>query len=218
MPEIEFDVRIELTGKSPLVMHNGWLADPENPYVREMKKIADKGSRMTDEDRKTKDDLHWRGCLVTEWVKEEGSADPVERITVPMDWLMGSLESGGSSLGSGTSSKGAAVVRSVTPRETFMMLNYDGPRDIDVLLSDPRFRWRTLVNPNPSAGRGKSKLPSVRPVFPRWSASTELNVVTDMGLSQEDFERACRAAGNVGIGDARKKGRGRYSVKLTRLH
>jgi hypothetical protein len=213
---IDFDVRAVLTGKSPLVMHHPRTSDPDDEMTQAIKEITDKKTQMTAEDRKRKDGLQWRAGLYTEWVKEDGAEDPVERVIIPVIWIMAALEAGGKTLGQGTKSKGAAVLRSVTPTEVFVMLDYEGPQDIAGLAADPRFRWRTIVNPNPTA-RTPVKAPSVRPIFPAWSLTVTFNVVTDMGLGWDDFEKAFRAAGNIGIGDARKLGRGRFRARLTKL-
>ena len=213
---VEFHVRAVLTGKSPLVMHNGLLADPDNEYTRQIDEIVAKKKDMTAEDRSRKEALQWRGSLYTEEVKEGGETEPRERIVVPWVNLFRCLEAGGKALGQGTKSKGAAVVRSITPTETYMILGYDGPSGIAELAAERRFRWRTIINPNPTAG-SKRKLPSVRPIFPEWQLETAVHVVTDMGLSWEDFERAFRAAGNIGLCDALKLGYGRFRVRLTKL-
>lgn len=212
---MDITVRAVLTRKSPLVMHHPRTADPDDEMKLAIDEIVAKGKQMTPEDRKRKEDLQWRASLYTEEVKE-GDDVPRERVIVPMIWLIRALEGGGKTLGTGTSSKGAAVFRSVTPTETFMLLGYDGPQDVAGLGRDSRFRWRAIVNPNPTASK-PVKLPSVRAIFPAWEVTTTLHLVTDMGLSWADFERAFRAAGNIGIGDARRLGYGRFNVKLTKL-
>lgn len=171
---------------------------------------------MTPEDRKRKYSLQWRACLYTDEIREEGDLEPRERCIVPMDWLIRALEGGGKSLGTGRNSKGPAVMRSVTRTENQMILRYDGPQDILELADDPRFRWKTMVNSNPSSS-GKSLVPSCRPRFPQWEVTTDLSVVTSMGLSWDDFQRACHAAGNIGIGDARELGYGRFRARITKL-
>lgn len=211
---IDMMVRAVLTGKSPLVMHSPRSADPEDDIVIQIKEIADKKTKQTAEDRRRKNDLQWRVCLYTEDVKtDDGTA---ERPVVPQSWLFRSLEAGGKALGSGTSSKGPAVARSVTLTDPWFPLEHDGPQDIAGLAADQRFRWRTFVNPNPTAS-AKRILPSVRPIFPQWAVTATMHLVTDMGLGWDDFEKAFRAAGNIGIGDARKLGYGRFSAKLTKL-
>lgn len=214
--DMDITVRVVLTGKSPLVMHHPRTADPEDEHSMAIAEIVSKGKQMTPEDRRLKEDLQWRASLYTEMVKADGDDVPRERLIVPMIWLTRALEAGGKTLGSGTNSKGAAVFRSVTPTESSMLLEYDGPQDIAGLAADPRYRWRTLVNPNPT-GSKPVKLPSARAIFPAWQVVTTLSVVTYMGLSWSDFEKAFRAAGNLGLGDARKLGYGRFRVKITKL-
>lgn len=213
---VDLTVKMVLTGRSPLVMHNPRTADPDDEYKMAIDEIIAKGKQMTPEDRRRKDDLQWRASLYTEAIKEDDDDEPQERLTVPMIMLFRALEAGGKTLGTGTSSKGAAVFRSVTPTETYMVLRHNGPQDITALSADPRFRWRTIVNPNPTAAK-PTKLPSTRAIFPAWELSTMVHVVTDMGLSWQDFERSARAAGNIGIGDARRLSYGRFSVKLTKM-
>jgi len=214
---MEIMARVVLTGKSPLVMHHTRTADPDDELQAAIKEVEAKGTRMTAEDRKRKAVLQWRASLYSDDVKEDGEEAPRERVIVPMMWLTRAWEEGGKTLGSGTASKGAAVVRSVTPTETQMLLKYDGPQDISDLAADPLFRWRTMVNPNPTGGKRKL-VPSVRAIFPAgWEVTTVMSVVTDMGLSWDDFMRASHAAGNIGIGDSRKLGHGRFRVKITKL-
>jgi len=213
----EIMARVVLTGKSPLLMHNPRTADPDDEFSIAIKEITDKGTKMTPEDRKRKEALQWRACLYSDEMKD---GDQVrERVIVPMMWLTKAWEEGGKTLGSGTASKGAAVVRSVTPTESQLLLSYGGPQDIAELAKDPLFRYRTMVNPNPTGGK-KKLLPSVRVIFPvqaGWELTTDVSVVTSMGLSWDDFQRASHAAGNIGIGDARKLGFGRFRVRITKL-
>lgn len=213
--DMEHTVRAVLTGKSPLVMHHPRTADPDNRYSAAIAEIVAKGKRMTPEDRRLKEALQWTASLYTETETETG--EPDGRVIVPAVWLTRALEAGGKTLGSGTNSKGAAVFRSVTVSDVFMLLEYDGPQDITGLSADLRFRLRSIINPNPTASK-PVKLPSVRAIFPKWTLTVSLNVVTYMGLSWDDFEKSFRAAGNLGIGDGRRLGYGRFSVRLTKMH
>lgn len=211
---MEYTVRAVLTSKSPLLMHHPRTVDPDNRFSVAIAELVAKGKKMTPEDRRLKEALQWTAALYTETETDVGELDG--RIIVPTVWLTRSLEAGGKTLGSGVNSKGAAVFRSVTISELFMLLEYDGPQDITGLSADPRFRLRTVINPNPTASK-PVKLMSVRPAFPKWSLTTTLNVITYMGLSWDDFEKSFRAAGNLGIGDGRRLGYGRFSVRLTKL-
>lgn len=207
--------RVVLTGKAPLVMHNPRTADPDDELQAAIAEIAAMGTRMTPEDRKRKENLQWRASLYTGDIKVGNEV--VERVIVPKMWLTRAWEEGGKTLGSGVNSKGAAVLRSVTSAEIELPLDYDGPQDIPELAADPRFRWRTMINPNPTGGK-KKLLPSVRAIFPAgWKLTAEMSVNTNMGLSWDDFQRASHAAGNIGIGDARKLANGRFHVRITKL-
>jgi hypothetical protein len=213
---IEVMAKVVITGKSPLVHKNPRSADPDDEMKIAIDQITAKGKDMTTEDRRRKEALQWRQSLYTDDVKDDSGEEPRERVITPMMWLTRSFEEGGKTLGSGTASKGAAVFRSVSQTETQMILHYDGPQDIADLAKDPRFRWRTMANPNPTGGKVKL-VPLVRAIFPTWQVTTTLSVVTSMGLSWDNFMRALHAAGNCGIGDARKLGYGRYHVKITKL-
>ena len=210
-------VKVVMTGKSPLVMHHPRTADPDEEVKVAIDEIIAKGKQMTAEDRKRKEQLQWRAGLYTEDVKHDGETEPRETLIVPTINLHRCYEEAGKTLGSGTNSKGAAAFRSITVTEPYMVLDHDGPKDIGQMATSPRFRLRMLVNPNPTAGK-KVKLPSVRPMFPTWQLTTILDVVTDMGLSWADFEKVVRAAGQLGIMDARKIGYGRFSTRITKLH
>lgn len=211
-----FTVKVVMTGKSPLLMHHPRTADPDEPLKIAIGEIIAKKMAMTAEDRKRKEQLQWRAGLYTEDVKRDGESDPQETLIVPTICLHRCYEEAGKTLGTGRSSKGPAAFRSISMSETYMVLDYDGPQSLAALATDPRYRLRTLVNPNPSGGKGK--LPSVRPMFPSWRLTTVVNVVTDMGLSWDDFEKVVRAAGQIGILDGRKIGYGRFSTRITKLH
>jgi hypothetical protein len=211
---LDIRVRLTITGKSPLVMHNAQLADPDCEFTQQIKEITQKRQGMTPEDRQRKGLLEWRGCLYTEEVKEEGDAALRERVVVPTINLRRAMEDGGKAFKRGG---GLLVERGVLMAETYAVLEYDGPRDINDLMADPRFRFRTMVNGNPSRGKG-SKVPRTRAIFPAWSLTTTLVLMTEQ-LGWEDFDQIIRITGrSVGICDAKKLGNGRFSVaKLRKL-
>jgi hypothetical protein len=207
---LDLRVEVTITGKSALVMHNALLADPDEEIVQEIKGITDRRGKMTPEDRQRKGILEWRGGLYTEQAGAGGS----ECVVVPTVNLYRALEEGGRAFRRGG---GLLIERGILPTETYARLDYDGPADISELAEDRRFRWRTMVNGNPSRGKG-SKIPRTRPIFPAWSLTTTLVLMTEQ-LGYEDFEQIARITGrSVGIGDAKKLGYGRFSVaKLRKL-
>ena len=75
-------IKVKLTGLRPLIMHNGLMADPTNPYTVAIKKITAKGSKkMTIHDHQERDRLEWEAGLY--WSEAEGGmvmpSDNIER-------------------------------------------------------------------------------------------------------------------------------------------
>jgi hypothetical protein len=201
-------VRIEAVGTSELVMSNGILADPDNEYAREIAIITAKGSSMTEVERARKEMLQWRGHLYV---------DPEGKPAIPMPNLIRCLADAGGALGKGTSSLRPSVERALIPMGSWIPLDYKpGPKTVQELQEDPRFRWRTLVNLNPSGGRKGGKGPKVWPQFSNWGFTTHL-MWNGEALDWDKLERVVRMAGlGIGICDARRMGRGRFDGKVYR--
>lgn len=73
------NLNLKITGIRPLVMHNGLLADPTNPFTIAMKKITSKGSKkMTEADHKERDRVEWLGGLY--WSEDIGLHIPSDNI------------------------------------------------------------------------------------------------------------------------------------------
>ena len=59
------EIKLEITGVSPLLMHNISLADPDNPIVREIATYTSK-RKKTEDDRRAIERLEWFGGLYVE--------------------------------------------------------------------------------------------------------------------------------------------------------
>lgn len=57
-------VKVEIEGTTPLLLHNGMLADPLYPMVKELKKVTSKKTK-TDADHEEMARLEWLGGLYT---------------------------------------------------------------------------------------------------------------------------------------------------------
>jgi hypothetical protein len=78
---------LKITGIRPLVLHNGLMADPTNPYTIAIKKITSKGSKkMTEHDHRERDKLEWEAGLY--WSEEIGG------IAIPSDNLERCIQDG----------------------------------------------------------------------------------------------------------------------------
>lgn len=188
---------ITLSGSTPLVMDNIEHSDPEDRIAREIKKITDK-TAMTEEDRHRKNRLAYMAALYL----DDG------RLVIPWAALRRALTSGAYYIGgpqlSGKVDKGVSCTAVTTP------LVYDGPEP-QQLFEDEKFCLRKMVNKNPSGK--KAMIATIRPVFPEWMAEFQVAVFNDI-CGFDDFVRAAQATGaTVGIGNARKLGYGRFSVR-----
>jgi hypothetical protein len=199
--------RIEITGRPPgLVMNNGELADDTNPFAIQIAEIRPpRGKKLTDEQRERKDHLNWEGSLYT---NAEG------RLILPARHLFKAVVEAAREVKMGTAIEDRGAV-SLEQTELPVNLGKDEPEpyDTDKLWADSRYRFRTLVNPNPSS-RNSGKLPLMRPVFPVWSAEVTMRLLPEM-INWDVFEKIIEGSGNVGVGNARKLSYGRFDVVIT---
>ena len=186
-------IRIELTGTSPLLMHNPRMVDPEFEITRAIKTLTAK-RKKTDEDLRQIEKLEWYGGLY-----EEGGI-----VIQPTSKVRKCLVNGGK-----ISKQGTAITRALSFGSLYVPLIYDGPKDIDKLFADKRFHSRLSV------GIGKKRVMRVRPQFFPWALSVDGLFIEDAGLNFDEFENIVGLAGVVeGIGDNRVNGYGRFSTKL----
>jgi hypothetical protein len=195
------DVRITLTGRTPLVMHNVRLADPLYEYTRKIKQITDKRTK-TDYDHEQIAKLEWMGGLYI------GEADHKGEIVVPTWNVIRTLEEAAKVI-----KKGRQVIRSVNAIEIEVPLEFpDRGRKLEELWEmGEQYRFSALV------GIQRAKTTRMRPQFPNWS-------LTMMALLQEDLlnfeqlqEIATQAGVIEGLGDARKLGKGRFTATVEKV-
>lgn len=189
-------VTISITGKTPLLMHDIRLADPDNEWAKAIGQITSK-RKKTEEDRREIERLEWFGGLVVAPGIIEGPAYKTEAVRKCLI-NAGKITKQGTQLG-----------RALTLVEQFVPLVYDGPRNVEKLYDLPAFRHRACV------GVGTSRVMRMRPQFFPWSLSSKmffLENVMDIG----DLERIVELAGNAeGLGDNRINGYGRFIGKVT---
>lgn len=182
---------LEMSGTTPLMMHNIRLADVEDTYAQTMAPIAAKKSKMTSAERLEVGRLEFAGGLYY---------DPHIGPFLPAQNIFRTLMQAGA-----LSRKGTDVQRGVMFESIKMPLEYDGPRDIDALWGngDTMFVDRRMVNSNPTAAK-PSMVPRYRPIFPEWSVSVRLTI-DDRVLDKGDLvEIADRAGKLIGVGDYRR--------------
>jgi hypothetical protein len=185
---------IKWTGIRPLIMHNGLMADPTNPFTRRIKEITSKGSKkLTDSDYEERDWLEWQAGLY--WSEKDG---PV----IPSDNIERCIQ-----LGAQKSRIGKDVQAAVFCTATETRVDYDGPRTKEKMFTDKRFSLRKGVAVQ------QSRIIRLRPMIPTgWSITFELEF-DDSILNEKALVKAMVDAGAlIGLGDWRPKF-GRFTVE-----
>lgn len=188
-------VTIEMVGKTPLLMHNIQLSDPDNEWTKAIAEITKK-RKKTEEDRREIERLEWFGGLILAPGMVEGPA-----------WKTESVRKCFINAGKITK-QGTAVARALSFADLYVPLLYDGPRDIQKLWENPVYRNRASV------GVGTSRVMRMRPQFFPWSLYISA-LLLDTVMDLSDLERIVETAGLAeGTGDNRINGYGRFTGKV----
>src|SRR5215217_7167281 len=129
-------ITITLTGRSPLLMHNPRMVDPEFELCREIAALTSK-RKKTDNDRAEIERLEWYGGLYT----SNGVAP--EHVVQPSSKVRKCLVNTAR-----ISKQGKQVERALSFAALEVPLVYDGPEEVDELFSDKRFHSRLSVGLN----------------------------------------------------------------------
>ena len=182
-------IKILITGIRPLVIHNGLLADPTNPFVVAIKKITAKGGKkMTLSDYQERDRLEWEGSLY--WSDTEGG------IVLPSDNLERCIQEGAKK-----SRKGKDFAAAVFLSETEVPL---------IHRMDTSTKAEIYANPSYTLRKGvkvqMSRVIRVRPLIPTgWQLAFTVDF-DDSIVNESDIKDALTNAGAlVGLGDWRPK-------------
>lgn len=182
-------VRVAVTSASPLLMHNGQLADPTNPHVRALKTFTSK-KKKTDEDLVAIKKLEFVGSLY--WDSKLGPF-------IPSEMIEASIRNGAK-----VNKLGQQVLSSMICATDKAPLLYTGPREPDAMFANDAFVDTRGVRVGPS------RVMRTRPRFNEWSLEFVLNF-DPTGLSRDDLVQALHESGKKGFGDFRPK-YGRFSV------
>lgn len=183
-------------GGPALLMHNGQLADPRNPYSKAMKEVTSK-KKKSDEDHEEIARREFQGGLYHD--DEIGPYLPGEAVQAML------VEA------SRKSKQGREFV-SVSVEEDMIPLEYKGPRDRDALWKDEKFVFTKGVK------NQQNRVMRTRPIFRNWKIEFTITIDDDASVNVEDVQRALDIGGRkVGLGDWRpgspKGGRyGRFFV------
>lgn len=190
------NIAVELEGKTPLLHHNPRMVDSEFEINRQIKALTGK-RKKTDEDMRQIERLEWYGGLYEEDGVVVQPASKVRKCLINTAKI---------------NKQGKSVERALSFYALNVPLVYDGPRQIDALAADPKFKSRLSV------GIGNKRVMRVRPSFFPWSMRVEGLFVEDAGLNFDELERFVELGGLVeGIGDNRVNGYGRFVGRVVKL-
>jgi hypothetical protein len=189
-------LKVKITGIVPLLMANIQAADKRNPIVQERSRVEkmNRGKAYTEERQGQIDHLAWLAYLY----QRKGV------VVLPADNLLATVQEGAklSKLGQLVKQAGLFCTHEFYP------LDHDGPADIDALYADGRF-----VDSRMGCLQGRSKVLVVRPVFPRWSCSFNLEWDEEVIDREQIIKCLTDAGARRGIGTWRPRF-GRFIVEV----
>lgn len=176
-------VKFKLKSVTPLLQHNGRLANPLDPFAKDLKKVTSKRGK-TDADLEEIARREFYGGLY--WNSEMGPH-------IPDSMLQASITEGAKKFKLGKAFKSAVFVMGD------MRLDYDGPREPDALWDNREFSHEAMVKV------GNAKTLRTRPMFKDWVG--EVSVTFDESVvDEQQVKSAFEAAGRfVGLGDWRPR-------------
>lgn len=185
---------VSLTGVSPLLMHNPRLADPDDEIVQEISKINSK-QKKTAEDREAREHWEFVGGL---YINDEGPFMP--SLNIKKCWYEAAK----------LQKLGTTVERAVIMTTVSVPLEYKGPKTAEELWQSQAHRFRTSVGIK--RGAKTDRVQRMRPMFPDWSLTTSVEVLTQF-MDTDAFIDVVSTAGMVeGLGEGRRVGHGRYTA------
>lgn len=178
-----------IKGITPLIMHNGRLADPLDPAAQRLAKLSSKKGK-TEADHKAVGEAEWHGSL---YLNDKGEP------CLPGEVLEATLAEGAKKYKLGKATKGAIII------EGNFDLVYKGPKDPKKMFDNGAFTKRAGVRVK------QNRIIRTRPIFTEWECTFEIHWDDTMIKDEAQLEDIVVAAGQTGIGDWRPKF-GRFEV------
>lgn len=182
------ELKVKLTGTSPLLMHSDKLANPLDDLTKAHKALTNK-KKKTDDDHIAIAKSEWMASLYL------GADGPI----IPGQNVKGMLVEAGV-----LKRQATAFKRALEVFEDEVPLHYRGPKDAEAMYQDPEFRdVRSVVV------SGK-RIMRYRPCFKRWSLTATLVYFEDM-INESDLLAALADGGQyIGLGDFRPNNGGKF--------
>jgi hypothetical protein len=183
--------QFRLTGVSPLIMHNGELANPLNPIVKEQKKISGKRGK-TEADLEELARLEFIGGLYY-------SDNP--GVILPAEVLEATINGGARKFKEGMSAKAGLVVMEHAKLE--FLDNGLTPQE---LWEKEQYRFQKMVTV------ARARILRTRPIFDNWSADIEVTYEDTVCDTSQVYKWLKKAGEIVGLCDWRPR-YGRFTVE-----
>lgn len=186
------EIKVRIVGKSPLLLHNGQLADPTHRISLEMKKITSKRNKTID-DHIELGRLNFIGSFYL---------DENNHPCVPSEVMFACIKSGAKNSRNGTKIEAGAFIKEFT-----IPIQYEGPKNIDALWENDKFVSRLMVRVQ------KARTVRIRPKFDKWSLTFTIEHMPDV-IDYSDIVKALEDAGTLkGLCDNRPR-YGRFNVEI----
>jgi hypothetical protein len=165
------ELKIRFTGVTPLLPHNGQLADPLNEFARALKKVSGK-RKKTDADFAEMARIEWYGGLYLNEAKQ---------IIVPSEVVEAALKETAK-----RDKKGKAVDQALVCLET-TPLDIGTKKTLDELWADPKYRLTCGVKVK------MSRVMRTRPRFDKWAFTATIRYDEHI-LEQSDIDSFAKIA------------------------
>ena len=175
-------VMLKITGLTPLIVHNGQLADPLNKFSKAMKAVTGKRKKV-DADYEELARLEFLGGL---YLKDS-------RPCMPSQALEAMMISAAKKQRKGADFKSGMLI------EESPYIEYDGPTNPDELWADERFRIVAGVKVS------QSRVMRTRPQFPQWSLQFGVTYIEELLNKRDIIEVATIAGWQIGLCEWRLK-------------
>ena len=192
------EITVTLEGAGTMLLHNSEkLLNPFDETNREKKRITDKRTKQTDEDRLQVARLEW---TMGWYMNERGPVIPLQNIYASL-WQAAKK-----------TKEGMVFLDGANVLHEYAELEYDGPRDLDGLWGDG-LTGSPFIDYRP-VGQQAVKIMRCRPRLADWRLETSF-LVDETILDVEKFQMFVEKAGRyVGLGDYRKM-YGRFTAKIS---
>ncbi len=182
--------KYKITSQSPLVMHNGQLADPLNQFARDMKKISGKRDK-TESDYEELARLEWYGSL---YLDEGKPCLPGE--VIEATFLNGAKKR----------KKGQQAKAGIYCDKNFPLIYKGNKLELQKMWESGEYKFSVPVVVN------RSRVIRTRPRFEEWASVIEVNFDDGMLNPSEVLDILTICGEQIGLCDWRPKF-GRFAVE-----